>query len=180
MNEKDLFYPHMPEVFIRKDIEAVFAKARTSAAEPVQGDDGIYRRRLIIVTPGRLLIGKDCPLAADLTSEQMAALENLVPRKPLIQICAIAYTLLDALKADMRRAIPFVDYLLGFAAMGHNVWAFEGHASALAAGCRDADLLLVDGGMLPALDRNPNWRETAVDAMRGEEIKLISRAGPNK
>lgn len=180
MTENDIFFPHMPEVFIRKDIETVFAKARASAAEPVQGDDGIYRRRLIIVTPGRLLIGKDCPLAADLNSEQLAALENLVPRKPLIQICAIAYTLLDALKKDMRRAIPFIDYLLGFAAMGHTVWVFEGHASALAAGCRDADLLLVDGGMLPALERNPAWRATALEAMRGKDIKLISRANQNK
>lgn len=175
MNKPDIFFPHMPEVFIHEDIESVFAHARASAAEPAQGDDGIYRRRLIIVSPGRLLIGKECPLAAELLPEQLAVLENLVPCKPAVQICAVAYTLLEALKKDMRRAIPFVDYLLGFAAIGHNVWVFEGHPGALTAGCRDADLLLVDSGMLPDLEKNPDWRETALAAMRGSSIKIISR-----
>jgi hypothetical protein len=177
---KEMFYPHMPEVYIHKDIESVFKRARTAAAEPTQGEDGIYRRQIIIVTPGRLLIGKDCPLAAELSPEQLAVLEKLVPRKPTLQICAIAYTLLEALKTDMRRAIPFIDYLLGFAALGHTVWAFEGHAGALSAGCRDADLLLVDSGMLPELEKNQDWREQALSAMRGQDIKLISRADKGK
>ncbi len=175
MKENDIFYPHMPEVFIREDIETVFARARASAAEPSQAADGIYHRQVIIVTPGRLLIGKDCPLASDLTPEQLAVLEKLVPCKPVIQICAIAYTQLDALKEDMRRAIPFIDYLLGFAALGHSVWVFEGHPGALAAGCREADMLLVDSGMLPALEKNQNWRETVSRVMRRPDIKLVSR-----
>ena len=180
MNGNDLFDPHMPEVYIHKDIESVFKRARAAAADPAQGDDGIYRRQIIIVTPGRLLIGKDCPLAAEMAPEQLAVLEKLVPRKPTLHICAIAYTLLEALKKDMRQAIPFIDYLLGFAAIGHTVWVFEGHTDALAAGCRDADLLLVDSGMLPELEKNRDWREQALSAMRGEDIKLVSRADQNE
>jgi hypothetical protein len=172
---EDLFIPHMPEVFMRKDIETVFSRARAAAAEPSQSAEGIYNRQIIIVTPGRLLVSKDCPLAAELTVEQIAILEKYVPRKPVLQICAIAFTQIDALKKDMRRAIPFIDYLLGFSAIGHSVWIFEGHPAALAAGCRDADLLLVDGGMLPALEENPGWREMALEVMRGKDIKLISR-----
>ncbi len=175
MNNNDIYIPHMPEVYARDDIEDVFKRARAAAAEPTQDEEGIYRRQMIIVTPGRLLIGKECPLAGELPSENLAVLEKLIPRKPILQICVITYTLLEALKEDMRRAIPFVDYLLGFAALGHSVWVFEGHTSALAAGCRDADLLLVDSGMLPSLEVNANWRQIALSNMKGQEIKLISR-----
>jgi len=55
------------------------------------------------------------------------------------------------------------------------VWVFEGHPSALAQGCRDADLLLVDSGMLPELERNPDWQATAEQVMRTPDIKLVSR-----
>jgi hypothetical protein len=63
----------------------------------------------------------------------------------------ITYTYLEALKKDILQAIPFFGFLLGFAAIGHRVWVFEGHSSALQAGCREADLLIVDGGILPFL-----------------------------
>ncbi len=174
-NNEDLFFPRMPEVYDHDDIEAVFARARAAAGEPKLGDDGVYRRQIIIVTPGRLLIGKDCPLPAQLNPEQIALLEKFVPRQPVLQIGVITYTLLEALKKDIRQAIPFVDYLLGFSTLGHSVWIFEGHPAALAAGCRSADLLLIDSAMLPELEKFPDWRETALKAMRGKEIKLISR-----
>lgn len=175
MDSNDIFYPHMPEVFIRSDLEDVFARARSSAADVSLGAEGLYHRQIIIVTPGRLLVKKECPLASTLLPEQIALLEKFVPRKPVLQICVIAFTELEALKKDMRQAIPFVDYLMGFAALGHSVWVFEGHPSALAAGCREADLLLVDSGMLPALEKNPDWRETVSQVMRQPDIKLVSR-----
>ncbi len=174
-SNEELFIPHMPDVFVREDIESVFTRARASAAEPVQSADGIYHRQIIIVTPGRLLIGKDCPLASGLSAEQIAVLEKYIPRKPVRQVAVIAYTDINALKKDMRKAIPFVDYLLGFSALGHSVWIFEGHPSSLSAGCRDADLLLVDSAMLPFLEEDSAWREKALSGMRGKEIKLITR-----
>ena len=175
MDGNDIFFPHMPEVFMPADLADVFNRARSAAADLSLDADGIYHRQIIIVTPGRLLIKKDCPLAAELQTAQIALLEKFVPRKPTLQICAIAYTELEALKKDMRRAIPFIDYLLGFASLGHTVWVFEGHPSALAQGCRDADLLLIDSGMLPELEKNPDWQATAEQAMRAPEIKLVSR-----
>jgi hypothetical protein len=174
-SNEDLFIPHMPEVFVRNDVESVFARARASAVEPSQSAEGIYHRQIIVVTPGRLLIAKDCPLASEMSAGQIAILEKFIPRKPVKQICVIAFTELDALKSDMRKAIPFIDYLLGFSALGHTVWVFEGHSSSLAAGCRDADLLLIDSAMLPFLEEDPLWREKAQASMRGNEIKLISR-----
>jgi hypothetical protein len=177
MDSNDIFFPHMPEVFTPEDLAGVFDRARSAAADLTQDVDGVYHRQIIIVTPGRLLVKKECPLAAELQPAQIALLEKFVPRKPILKICAIAFTELEALKKDMRRAIPFIDYLLGFASLGHSVWVFEGHSSALAQGCREADLLLVDSGMLPELEKNPNWQATAEQAMRTPEIKLVSRSG---
>lgn len=176
MTEKGLFTPRMPEVDVRPEIGAIFSRARTAAAQTHLGDDGIEHHQVIIITPGRLLIAKDCPLAGDIPTEQLALLRELVPPQPCVNIAVLAYTYLDALKTDIRRAIPFFDFLLGFSALGHAVWVFEGHLSALTAGCRDADLLLVDSGMLPALEaNNPDWRDQALQAMRGDTVKLIAR-----
>jgi len=173
----DLFEPHMPAVDIRPDIETIFARARAEAAVSVEDDQGLHRRQLIIVTPGRLIVSKECPLPLEIPQNEIGRLKELIPPKPAINIAAIAYTYLEAMKEDMAKAVPFIGYLLGFGMLGHAVWVFEGHPSALAAGCRDADMLLVDGGMLPYLEQNPAWRETALGTMRGSEIKLITREG---
>jgi len=173
--QADLFEPRMPVVDIRPDIETIFARARAQAAVSVEDDQGLHRRQLIIVTPGRLIVSKECPVPVEIPQSEIDRLKGLVPPKPIKKIAAIAYTYLEALKEDMAKAIPFIGYLLGFGMLGHAVWVFEGHPSALAAGCRDADMLLVDGGMLPYLEKNPAWRETALGAMRGNEIKLITR-----
>ena len=176
MAERDLFIPHMPEVDIRPAIGAIFSRARAAAAQTHVGEDTIERRQVMIVTPGRLLVAKSCPLLADIPNEQRNLLRKLVPSQTSVNIAVIAYTYLDALKMDIRRAIPFFDFLLGFAALGHTVWVFEGHISALAAGCREADLLLVDSGMIPALEaHNPDWRAGALQAMRGDTVRLIAR-----
>lgn len=175
MKIEHLFTAHMPEVDIRPDIESVFSKARAAAEANQEGQDGLSRRQVIIVTPGRLLIGKDCPIPAELNEKELKVLASLAPPQPPRQIAVIAYTLLEALKTDLRQAIPFIDYLLGFGTLGHSVWVFEGHASALAAGCRSVDMLLVDSAMLPELEKFQDWRSTALDAMRGSEIKVIAR-----
>ena len=176
MTEKDLFTPHIPEVDIRPAIGAIFNRARAAAAETRADSDGVEHRQVIIVTPGRLLIGKDAPLAEDIPVEQLALLGELVPPQPRVNIAVIAYTYLEALKEDILRAIPFFDFLLGFAALGHTVWVFEGHSSALASGCAETDLLLVDGGIEKELNtHSPDWYAQALAAMRGSAIRIISR-----
>jgi hypothetical protein len=175
MTDNDLFTPHMPEVDLRPELDGIFDRARAAAAELNLDEIGAAHNQLIIVTPGRLLIAKDSPLQEDIPMEQLGLLGELVPPEPSINIAVIAYTYLDALKTDMRRAIPFIDFLLGFSAIGHLVWIFEGHQSALAAGCRDADLLLVDEAMATFLDQDvPDWRTQALAVMRGDTIRLVS------
>jgi len=176
MAEKDFFTPHMPEVDLRPGIAGIFARARAAAAETHTGEDGVPHRQVILVTPGRLLIAKGCPAVENIPPKFLASLKKLVPSETGIQIAVIAYTYLDALKADLRRAVPFFDVLLGFAALGHTVCVFEGHSSALTAGCTDADLLLVDSAMLLFLDENDlEWRSGALAAMRGTAIKVVAR-----
>lgn len=176
MKEKDLFIPHMPEVDVRPKLGGIFDRARAAAGETSIDKEGREHNQVIIVTPGRLLIGKDCPLAEDLPVEQLAILGELVAPNPKVNIAAIAYTYLEALKTDVRRAIPFIDFLLGFGALGHRVLVFEGHSSALTAGCRDTDLLLVDEAIAAIMDAdNPEWRTQAKVVMRGDTIKIIAR-----
>jgi hypothetical protein len=64
--------------------------------------------------------------------------------------------------------------LVGLSYIGHAVWVFEGHASALAAGCREADVLIVDSAMRPLLP--PAWDADAAAAMRNGNILVHNRA----
>lgn len=178
-SDNNIFQPQILEVDIRLDIEKIFERARSSADESIIDDEGLYRRQVIIVTPGRLLISKPCPLPAELAYDEITRLTGLLPADPPQSIAVIAYTYLEALKRDINKTIPFFGYLLGFAAVGHKVWIFEGHASALAAGCRNADLLLVDGDLLPYLAENDTWQRVALGSMRGTQIKIIPR-GPDR
>jgi hypothetical protein len=176
MTGTSLFDPRMPEVDIRPDLDSIFTHAREIANQTHVDVDGVENRQVIIISPGRLLIAKDCPITSDIPSDQLEVLDKLVPSNPQVNIAVLGYTYLDALKENILTAIPFFGFLLGFAALGHTVWVFEGHPSALSAGCHDADLLLVDSGMLLALETlNPDWRSQALEAMRGTEIKIIAR-----
>ncbi|MDO9546959.1 MAG: hypothetical protein Q7J07_09475 [Pelolinea sp.] len=176
MPQANLFNPHMPEVDVRPELDTIFSRAREFANQTHADTQGVDHRQVIIVTPGRLLIAKDSPIVSDIPVEQQSILGELVPPKPQVNIAVISYTYLEALKENLLLAIPFFGFLLGFAALGHTVWVFEGHPTALSAGCRDADLLLVDSGMLPSIESgNPDWREQALQIMRGTDIKIIAR-----
>ena len=88
-------------------------------------------------------------------------------------IVAISYTDHHAITTDVSRAMPFIGILLGLAYIGHAVWAFEGHASAMAYGCRNADVLLVDSGMLPHM--TPGWQALASRVMHTADIFIQER-----
>jgi hypothetical protein len=174
-NDNSLYLPRMPEVDLSLKIEDVFNEARKAALGETRPPGAAPNDRfLILVTPGRLLMHKPCPVAGSIPESQVAALEKMLPSLIKRNIAVIAYTDLQAVTNQISRAIPFVGMLLGFAYIGHAVWIFEGHPSALAAGCQDADLLLVDGGMLPYLAEN--WVEIAADSMRNKEIYVHERA----
>jgi hypothetical protein len=167
----------MPDVDVLDDIDALFDKARQAAREEGERPPeppATPGRYVIIVTPGRMLKCQPCPAPGSMADASVQGVERMIPSTVKRNIAAIAYTELEALQKDAGRAIPFLGFLLGFAYIGHAVWVFEGHSSALAAGCRDADLLLVDSAMLPFLQ--PDWAAVASKAMRRPEIYIHDRA----
>jgi hypothetical protein len=174
-DDDDLYRPRMPGVDQPAEIEKVFAQARQAAAgETKPAGAGPDDRFVILVTPGRMLMNRPCPPAGSIPASQVKSVEQMIPPAVKRNIAVIAYTELRAVTTDISKTIPFMGMLIGFAYIGHAVWIFEGHPSALAAGCRDADILLVDGGMIPYLV--DDWVATAASAMRRKEIYVHDRA----
>jgi hypothetical protein len=109
-------------------------------------------------------------LARDAADPQaVAAVERLLPsstRQNVAVIAETAWTMAD--KPGLRdagNAIPFFGLLMGLATIGHCVWIFDGgNVALLAAGCRDADLVIVDGAQLEKLPAG--WRSLVTPAMR--------------
>lgn len=159
----------MPEVSSRSDIQEVLHKVRLAAAAG----------GLVILKPDRThLVLPRLDESAELTSmaEQM---DRMIPAATRRNIAAIAYTIFDCAPdvapglTEVSKAIPFLGILVGLSYIGHAVWVFEGHPAALAAGCRDADVLIVDSVMRPLLA--PGWEEEAAAAMRNPNILVHDR-----
>jgi hypothetical protein len=173
--DDELYRPRMPEVEVVPAIEDVFGRAREAArGETSLPDARPHDRHLVVVTPGRMLMLQACPPAGSMAAKQVASIEQMLPSAVPRAIAVIAYTELRAIETDFAKAIPFAGMLLGCAYVGHAVWVFEGHLSALVAGCRSADVLLVDGGMLPYLPAD--WATVGASAMRRKEIYVHDRA----
>ena len=170
--------PHMPEVEMPPDIERYFAQARQLVAAHQPGDHP-DQRYIVLITPGRLLLPIACPPPGSSTPEMLKAVERLVPAVPPRQISVIAFTQIIrpgmgkplGSVASVSQVIPFLGYLMGFGYLGHTVTIFEGHPSALAAGCRDADLLIVDKAMIPHLQND--WAAVAFAGMRDPAAHIL-------
>ncbi len=165
--------PRMPQVDEPQTLAAVFDKARSVAVGAGQFGDAA-QRYVVIVTPGRFLMQQLCPQPGSMPEQQVAAIRKMIVPERKHGIAAISYTELAAIRKDISKAIPFIGMLSGLAYVGHAVWVFEGHPSALEHGCRNADILLVDGGMLPFLA--PDWQAAASRIMNRPEIYIHDRA----
>ena len=172
MENESIFQVHMPDVDVRPGLEGIFHQAKELAKGETRLADGSHLRRVVIVSPGRLLLIKDSYPPDTLPIESRMALEERLPADRVLNIAVIAYTNLDALRQDIRKAIPFFDYLLGFAYLGHAVWVFEGHRSALEMGCTGADYVLVDQCMLPFLD--PGWKKIVQEKAHVKNVRILS------
>lgn len=170
------YEPRMPEVAAVPDIEAVFAEARKMAA----GEQG--PRGLVIVRPDRKYLVLPALAESPELTAMAQGLERLVPSAVRRNIAVIANTGFDLQGpggapnlAEVGKAIPFFGNLMGLSYLGHAVWIFEGQASAQAAGCRDADLLIVDSGMAPFLQSG--WQDQVARVMRNANILIQDRSG---
>ena len=174
----EIFKPRMPEVEIVPNPEQLFATVRRLAVglepdpageEPPADAQG---RAVIVVTPGGQAMAFEIPPGA-LPPEHADSGAAVLPTIPRKHVAVISYTHVPALLADPDICIPFLGFLRNFAYRGHIVWVFEGHSSRLAAGCRHADLLLLDWGMLPFLQ--PDWKDVVSGVMRGNAIWIHDR-----
>jgi hypothetical protein len=120
-----------------------------------------------------MLMFQPCPPPGSMPPAQVTSIEEMMSPQVKRNIAAIAFTEFRV-PTDITKNIPFLGILLGFAYIGHAVWVFEGHRSALQAGCRDAEVLIVDGGMIPHLQED--WIAAAEAVMRTREIHVHDRA----
>ena len=162
----------MPEVLTAANIGEIFENVRKIAA----GEKG--QGGLLILRPNRTYL-KVPPMPENPELKKFAeGLSRLIPAGVQRNVAVISCTEFgDATTpsvTEVNAAIPFFGLLMGLSYLGHAVWVFEGHASALEAGCSNADALLVDSAMIPVLPAG--WQETARAAMRSANILVHDRA----
>jgi hypothetical protein len=151
------------------DLEPIFAEIREKAS---QGQLAILRpdcRHLLFPA----LKKESAPL------EAVAWFERLLPSSVKRNVAVIgdtAWTMAEKPNAQSaNQAIPFFGLLMGFATIGHAVWIFDATAAAmLSAGCRNADVLIVDSARLAALP--PGWQDVVAQVMRNRQILVHDRA----
>jgi hypothetical protein len=172
------FEAHMPRVDLVDDLQERFDAARKveRGEEELQPDHPAApgQRYVVLITPGRMLMQQSAPLPGTVDAELTESLEAIAPAALPQNITVIALNEIQAVLTDAKMAIPFFGYLLGLAYIGHNVTIFEGHSSALAVGCADADLIIVDGDMEPFLQ--DDWREVAFSGS-AKKILIFHRDG---
>jgi hypothetical protein len=156
----------------RPDLDDLFSRVRKVAA----GDHGA--RGLVIVRPDCKYLSMPPLTHSPALQKISAAMERLLPSAVKRNIAVIANTAIsepDA--ASVNKSIPFLGVLIGLVYIGHSVWIFDGDASAVEAGCRDADALIVDSELRRTLVSG--WEETARRIMRNANILVYDRKTSN-
>jgi hypothetical protein len=150
------------------DAERSFEQVRTRAA---QGN------LVIVRADGEHLLLP--ALAKDSVNPKMiASVERIIPSTNKRNVAVIADTIWTSEVSPGIQAaggaIPFFGMLMGFACIGHSVWVFNGAKTLLTAGCRGADLLIVDSACVA--DLPTNWQFEAEGSMRCPQIVIHDRA----
>lgn len=117
---------------------------------------------------------RSCACAGIRECRACCADQAFLPAEKSCNVAVISYTLLEPLQRDKAKCIPMLGQLLGLAYTGHNVIVFEGHATALEPALRDCDVLLIDSGMVPFLQKD--WLEVAFKSMpAGAKVFVCDR-----
>jgi hypothetical protein len=160
----------MPDVEDGENLEEIFSKVRRTAA-------GERRRAaLVVLRPNRQTLVLPAMAQTPALRHAALSLERLVPAAVKRKIAVIAYTVFPGGEPNIHevgRAIPFLGMLMGLAYIGHAVWVFEGHPSAFVAGCRHADVLIVDSSMVDSLEED--WQDHAAAVMHNANILVHDR-----
>jgi hypothetical protein len=148
--------------------EQVFATARRRAAA--------QRALQIVLADGRCR-AMAAPAPGSVPERAVKSVEGLVPPGVQRNVVVIGNTEFAAQEgagiSDAGKAIPFFGMLIGLCYIGHAVVIFEGHKEALAAACREGDVLILDSAMLAHLEKG--WDKAAQEAMRNPNILVHDR-----
>ena len=174
------YTPRMPAVDMVPDLGKRFAAARQAVVGGIEALPGFAadQRYVILLTPGRMLMEQPCPKPGTIPPGLVADVEQIAATEPPLNITAIALNDIQAVLTSAAQAIPFFGYLLGLCYMGHKVVVFEGHPSALEAGVADADLVIVDSGMVPFLQAD--WTKIILKRQPPPRILVFGRDGTIK
>jgi hypothetical protein len=170
--------PRMPEVDESADIAQLFKQQRLSISQYLANTPAPTGTRLCIigiVPPNRELEHSlvMMPLPDPAPAGFEARAKQALPGARHLNITAISYTG-EKRSPDDQRKLPFLSAVMQFGYMGHRAVIFEGHPSGLAASLREADVLIVDSGMLPFLQSD--WFEVAQSAFRGKgRVRVFDR-----
>jgi hypothetical protein len=149
-------------------IEDSFERARVLAA---QG-------QLVVVRGDGQCLILPALATASVNPEKVAAIEQIIPSTSKRRVAVIGDTTWATNATPSlqvaNQAIPFFGLLMGFTSIGHSVWVFEGSANVLAAGCRGADVLIVDSASVAKLPND--WQIRAEGVMRNPQILIHDRA----
>ena len=162
------FTPRMPEVEPIPDDVIQFTSLMAIKKE---------KRQVVHITPKRIIntLGPLPPPEESMSQVMIAQLKSMVHTIEQANIVAIGMTEFNAFHKDPHRAVHFIEYILGFAQLGHSVILFEGHPLAFSKVCRDSDLLLVDGAMIPFFQTD--WKDMAASVMCKLQIVVFERDG---
>ncbi len=167
----DRYAPFMPDVDLRREVQALFAGARSAAANSPDG------RGVALVGPDRSIMVIPVPPRSTAMDARVPKLPDIPSDRPG-NIAVIGNTgILGSVQGkppdlqEAAKAIPFLGWLIGLGYAGHHVWIFEGHPSALAAGLDHSEILVVDSGMIPSLQND--WMAVAKNKMDAPQRILI-------
>lgn len=140
-----------------------FDQAKALASE-------LHSRQVALLRPDLSLLALACPDAASLSPSVLQMAEDILPSTVKRKIAVVADTsfapagsraeLGSPAWTSVGNDLPFFGILTGLGCIGHTVWIFDVTVD-MAIACRDADVLIIDGGVA---ERVP---ESSMDAARG-------------
>ncbi|HYL77377.1 MAG TPA: hypothetical protein VEU96_24400 [Bryobacteraceae bacterium] len=159
--------------------QGTFEAARRLASDP-------GARYVVLVRPNRTLLCIACPPAGSMPADQIEKMGQILPgdaRRNVVVMASTEFVCGEDAEGAARssseliaagKAIPFFGMLNGLAYIGHSVWVFDGQATAVSAGCKDADLLLIDSILASKLTTKTVADAAAV--MRNANVLIHDRS----
>lgn len=153
---------------VADDLTSVFAEARQRAA----------KRQLVVMRHSGQTVSLPAMPREQFPPESVAVVEKMLPSSVPRKVAVIADTAWAEQErpsiAEAGRAVPFFGLVMGLSVIGHAVLVFKStSAMLLTAGCREAELVIVDSAQLPAMPAD--WQRLITPVVKMPEIQIFDR-----